>query len=242
MASEDDLVDAAHAAEEFLFDGEEVVGVLAADPFDRGVVFLCALGDPDDEPVGDEPPELGWVAIDASGQGITDASLVREAASLVALCETAEEAALVPESGKLSAAADRAIGLAGPNRPALTAALVDARDLTASLATRGDGVSVAQSRTLDELAAQAHSLGEIAAALKPQAQELSGSLSGTGSDANEPLAQAVWTLLTDLSAAGRPEAFSSAISGATGAIEALADDVIQNYRLVLDGQEDHKHE
>ena len=44
MASEDQLLAAAAAAKPFATAGEEVVGVLVADPFDHGLVFLCALG------------------------------------------------------------------------------------------------------------------------------------------------------------------------------------------------------
>src|ERR1700712_2551848 len=121
MASEDQLLAAAAAAEPFGVAGEEVVGVLVADPFDHGLVFLCALGpaaeDEDDDP--DDVPELGWIAVDGDGLALVADRRVQEAAMLAALCETAEEAALVPDAAAIAEAAERALALAGGERTEL---------------------------------------------------------------------------------------------------------------------------
>jgi hypothetical protein len=70
---------AAHARE-----GETVAGVVAAEPVGGDRVYLCAF---------ERGEERTWLALDDSGAPIANASLVREAASIAALCEAAEEAA-----------------------------------------------------------------------------------------------------------------------------------------------------
>jgi hypothetical protein len=75
----------AAAALPFAEAGEELAGVIAAEPYDRRRVYLCAFRD------GDE--RLSWVALDDDGGAIAVRGLVREAASIVALCELAEESA-----------------------------------------------------------------------------------------------------------------------------------------------------
>lgn len=83
MALQDDLERIAAAAARYAAEGEELAGVLAAEPQgDR--VYLCAYGRDD---------EVSWLALDDGGEPITDRELVRQAASLVALSEVAEESA-----------------------------------------------------------------------------------------------------------------------------------------------------
>jgi hypothetical protein len=83
VALQDDLERIAVAAARYAAEGEELAGVLAAEPQgDR--VYLCAYGSGD---------EVSWLALDDGGEPITDRELVRQAASLVALSEVAEESA-----------------------------------------------------------------------------------------------------------------------------------------------------
>jgi hypothetical protein len=70
---------AAHASE-----GEAVAAVLAAEPAGGRRVFLCAYE-------GGET--RGWLALDEAEQPIDDRGLVRDAASIAALCEVAVEVA-----------------------------------------------------------------------------------------------------------------------------------------------------
>jgi hypothetical protein len=60
----------------------EVSAVLAAEPAGRGRLYLVALGE-------DDP--RGWLVLDETGQPVTDRGLVREVASIVVMCELAEE-------------------------------------------------------------------------------------------------------------------------------------------------------
>jgi hypothetical protein len=84
VALQEDLERIARAAVGFAAEGEELAGVLAAEPVGRSRVYLCAYRSSEGHT---------WLALDDDGEPITDRELVRQAASLVALCEVAEESA-----------------------------------------------------------------------------------------------------------------------------------------------------
>jgi hypothetical protein len=84
MALTDDLERIARRAAGYAADGEELAGVLAAEPHVGGRVYLCAF---------DGGERVNWLALDDDGEPIADRELVRRAASLIALCEVAEESA-----------------------------------------------------------------------------------------------------------------------------------------------------
>jgi len=65
--------------------GEELAGVVATEPADGRRVYLCAFT------AGEA--HTTWLALDADGKPVGTRSLVREAASIAALCELAEESA-----------------------------------------------------------------------------------------------------------------------------------------------------
>ncbi len=69
---------AAHAAQ-----GEELVGVIPAEPAGARV-YLCAFRGHDGE---------AWLALGADGMPLLDRTILRDAVSLAALCELAEESA-----------------------------------------------------------------------------------------------------------------------------------------------------
>ena len=124
MASEDQLLAAAAAARPFAGAGKLSSG--CSWPI-RSSVASCssvALGpEVDDDLDDDRVPELGWIAVDGDGLALADGRRVQEAAMLAALCETAEEAALVPDAAGIAQAAERALALVGESRPELRAAL-----------------------------------------------------------------------------------------------------------------------
>jgi hypothetical protein len=64
--------------------GEELEGVIAAEPAAGGRVYLCSYG-------GAE--RRTWLALDAGGEPIERRRVVREAVSIAALCELAAETA-----------------------------------------------------------------------------------------------------------------------------------------------------
>lgn len=84
MALGDDLGRIAAAAQPFAAQGEGLSGVLAAEPAPGSRVYLCAFS---------RGGERSWLALDGGGSALTRRETVREAASIVALCEMAEETA-----------------------------------------------------------------------------------------------------------------------------------------------------
>jgi hypothetical protein len=82
----DELERIAGTAATFAAPGERVSGVLVAEPLDFGRLYLCAYE-------SDGAGHRSWLGLDADGQPVASARAVREAASLAALCEIAEETA-----------------------------------------------------------------------------------------------------------------------------------------------------
>jgi hypothetical protein len=77
-----DLERIAAAAAAFAAGSEEIAGVLAAEP-DAGMrVYLCAYAGAEGQ---------SWLALDEAGRPVEERALVRQAASIAALCEVAEE-------------------------------------------------------------------------------------------------------------------------------------------------------
>jgi len=83
MALAEDVARVAAAAAAFAAPAEEVGGVLVAETLGRRV-YLCAF---------ESAEGRSWLALDGDAQPVTERRLVREAASLSALCEVAEESA-----------------------------------------------------------------------------------------------------------------------------------------------------
>src|SRR4051794_33570584 len=189
MVSPDDLVRAAERAAALAGPGEQVVAVLPAAPFSRGLVYLCALGPGGAEQAVDA---LAWVALDEHGEILEDEAVVREAASLVALCETAEEAAAALGASDIAAAARRAPGPAGGEPAALVAALESVAAAAEAIERSASGVRVARAAYLDELADGSRALAAGLAALREAAQELTAHLQGVPGEPGEELARAVW--------------------------------------------------
>jgi hypothetical protein len=83
VALDDDLERIAAAAARFAAEGESVAAVLTSEPSPGRRVYLCAFS-----PGGEE---RSWLALDDAGQPLRDRAGVREAVSITALCELAEE-------------------------------------------------------------------------------------------------------------------------------------------------------
>ncbi|HEY1479845.1 MAG TPA: hypothetical protein VGF46_07425 [Gaiellales bacterium] len=226
-----DLAGAAEAALAHVDDDEEIAAVIPCDPRGQGaIVFLCALR------AGDGDELTGWIAIDEHGHPVHDEDSVRRAASIVALCETAEEAAGIPEIDALVAAIDRAReqsqAVAGLSE-ALAACDPPARALAAGVA----GVRIASDAYVDSIGRELLLLDGALLRLRPLAERLSSALSGEPGDPGEPLARAVWEVVGRITQAGGPARLADQVGAATGAIEAFADDVVLGYRHPLDHEE-----
>jgi hypothetical protein len=90
VALEQDLRRIAERAALYAADGEDVAGIVPAEPASGIRLFVCAYG---------SDGETSWLVLDATGVPVSDRELVRDAVSIAALCEVAEEAAGVePDS------------------------------------------------------------------------------------------------------------------------------------------------
>ena len=106
MALAEDLERIAAAAQERAAPGEGLSGILAAEPTPGTRVYLCAF---------EADGGRAWLALDADGEPVTDRRLVRDAASIAALCEVAEETAA---GGDLDELLSRLVALRVTEAPA----------------------------------------------------------------------------------------------------------------------------
>lgn len=84
MGLDDDLRRTAEAAVVYAANGEELVGIVPAEPASGLRLYVCAYG---------QEGEATWLVLDATGVPVEERALVRDAVSIAALCEVAEEAA-----------------------------------------------------------------------------------------------------------------------------------------------------
>lgn len=84
MALTDDLARIAAAAQRFAGPEEELSGVLAAEPVGGARYYVCAFA------AGEQ---RSWLVLDDAGEPVTRRDAARDAASIVAVCELAEEVA-----------------------------------------------------------------------------------------------------------------------------------------------------
>jgi hypothetical protein len=75
----------AEAAARFVAPGEELAAVLPVEPASGERVYLCAFAQADGT--------QSWLALDDRGSPLTNRTLIRDAASIAALVEIAEESA-----------------------------------------------------------------------------------------------------------------------------------------------------
>jgi hypothetical protein len=85
VSLEHELEAMAKTAEGYAEAGERLAGILAAEPHEGQRIYLCAF----ERDAGQQT----WLALDADGRPVTNRTLVRQAASIAALSELAEETA-----------------------------------------------------------------------------------------------------------------------------------------------------
>jgi hypothetical protein len=83
MALDQELRRIAEVAVTYCHDGEELAGIVPAEPSAGVRLYVCAYRDGE---------ETSWLVLDADTAPIEDRSLVRDAVSIAALYELAEEA------------------------------------------------------------------------------------------------------------------------------------------------------
>lgn len=94
MPLSDDLDRIARAAVRFAEEGEELTAVLAAEPDGGRRVFVCVF---------EARSRRRWLALDEQGLAVQSKALVRDAVSIAALCEVAEETAAGGDLDELNA-------------------------------------------------------------------------------------------------------------------------------------------
>ena len=219
MTLVDHLEQAHAAAEELAEPGEEVVGVLPAEPGAGERVYVLAFSSGE---------TLSYLALDSRHEPIRDRQTVRDAATILALAERAEEASgaiMGPELiDRFGAAAQRLDELGeAPGAAACRAAVEALRELEAAAA----GPRVASPAFLDGVA---YASADVGAALG-EVQRVAEAVAGA--DPEAPAARLLWEALGAAAQAGQPEDFARAMAATTGAAEAMVDDVCERYRLPL---------
>jgi hypothetical protein len=124
MALDDDLRRIAEAAARFAGDGEEVSGIVPTEPGSGLRLYVVAYGD---------EQASSWLVLDATGVPVEDGQLVRDAVSIAAICELAEEAAgIEPDEPRVATPAllDR---LGAEGGPEVAAAVGGAGETVAEL-------------------------------------------------------------------------------------------------------------
>ena len=125
MALSDDVSRIADAAAHYAAPGESVTAVIAVEPASGERLYLCAYETRDGA--------TGWLVLDHSGAPVTERQRIRDAASIAALVEVAEEtvdAGGLAEPRLASPGYLDAIGLGGDVAGALQGALPAIEELT----------------------------------------------------------------------------------------------------------------
>ncbi len=137
MALTDDLRRAAEAAVRYAEEGEELAGIIPAEPAAGVRLYLCAFA---------VEGERSWLVLDGDGRPVEDRSVVRETVSIAALCELAEETA---GGGDLDELSSQLVALRLTEAPV---GIEEAEEAVRALqAAIGAGLQVATPRRLDEL-------------------------------------------------------------------------------------------
>jgi hypothetical protein len=205
--------------------GEELAAVMPAEPAPGVRVYLTAYR------AGEE---LGYLVLDAGGAPVTDRRLVRDAVSVLALAERAEEASAAVAAEPIADSFEAAAGaLAGADAGAAAAARAVA-EAARELAATAEGLRLATPAYLDRLAAAAGALTAALDAYAVQAERLAetGGERGAGSE----VARAAWGALAEVGRHADPASFGPSMNAGTAAVEALADDVLARYRVPLSGR------
>jgi hypothetical protein len=151
VAMHDDLGRIADAAIAFASAGEDLSAVIPTEPARGKYVYLCAFGAGDSQ---------SWIALDARAEPVVDRRTLRDAISIAALCELAEENAA---GGKLTELREQLASLREREHPeGIEAAEAAAAELEDTI---GAGARLASPAYLDEVGAATRrleeSLGEL---------------------------------------------------------------------------------
>ncbi len=224
MTLEQELEQTLAAAGRHARPGEQAVAVMATEPGGAGRVYVVAFANGHD---------LAYVALDEGGAPVTDRRVVKDAVTLAALAERAEEVSGATAADELAERFGEAAAVlrgAGVQEAAAAAEAV-----TAAAGRLGDaaaGPRPATPQYLDRMAALAGQLAGALDAFVPFAERLPQVSKGTVITTPTPREAAV-TALSTAAHAGDPANFAQAMTAASGAVDALVADVVDHYRGTL---------
>lgn len=222
MSLEEELAAAHEAAAAHAGPGERVAAVIPAEPAGGLRVHLVAFE-------GGE--RLGYVMLDTAGETVADERLVRDAVSLIALCELAEEVSMAGAAAEIAERFQTLAGLLAEDEPEASAAARRVAEAARLVGEVAAGPRVATPGYLDRLAEVADDFGAAFAAYASQAERMAQAASAGG--AGEERARAAWGALAETGRAADPGGVGQALEGSTASVEALADDVIAGYRVMI---------
>jgi hypothetical protein len=194
-------------------------------------LFMCAFRP--------GPEQLAWLVIGGDGGVVRDRQVVHDAAQVIAMCETAEEASAALSARDADQALAHAMTLASEANDAdAVVAVRAAREAIAPLLREPAGVRVAEAAYLDRVAIVANMVGDRYDLLRETALGVASRLADTPGDPAAPLARALWDAVSILSRDGAPDRFRDMIEAAMGASTAFADDVVAHYVEQLEGMDE----
>jgi hypothetical protein len=148
VALSDDLRRIADAAIRFAGSGEDIAGIVPAEPSPGVRAYLCAFRSTEGE--------TSWLVLDDEGRPVAERSAVRDVVSIAALCELAEE---VAGGGDLDDLRSQLVALRVTENPP---GIVEAEEAALALqATIGAAPRVASPEHLDALGAATTRLERI---------------------------------------------------------------------------------
>ncbi len=206
----------AHAA------GREPSAVMAVDPRD-GRRYLVVFGH--------EPP-FAYLLVNAAGRPESSRRLVRDAVTLIALAERADEVAGAVAGEEVATAFAHAAERLRDHgdEPAAVAADGVAAAYRA-LVAEASGPREATPAYLDRIGARATSAAEALDVYAEHARRLGAG--AAGGEAADALAVAAYEVLATAARAGDPGAFAASLSSGAAAVDALAVDVVESYLIEL---------
>jgi hypothetical protein len=222
VSLEQELAAAQAAAAAHAGPGERVAAVIPAEPAGGLRVHLVAFE-------GGE--RLGYVMLDVDGTPVADERLVRDAVSLIALCELAEEVSMAAAAADIGERFEAVARLLARNEPEASSAAGRVAGAARRVGEVAAGPRVATPGYLDSLAEAADDLGAAFAAYASHAERLAQAASTGG--APEEQAREAWAALAETGRTADPGGVGQALEGSTASVEALADDVVAGYRVIF---------
>lgn len=222
MSLEQELDRAIATATAMAAEGEQLTAVMPAQPDAHETVYLSAF---------ERGAERTYVVFDDSGKVISDRRTVGDTVTVIALAERAEEVSAATAAEDLQLAFSDLAATLGQLDPEAAAAAAAVADAAAQTGAAAAGPRAASPAYLDQIAQIAADLGASLDVFEQHAEQLAAAAATDPAKA-EPAA-AAWQAMALAARSGDPAGFGQAMTAATGAMDALVDEVVEHYRVGL---------